>query len=85
VREAKAGASADGALAGRFVLVRRGQEAAMPAELAKRRDAIESRIAALRSTKAELNEKEYFEQLEAMLIELANCYDEAEADAASMR
>lgn len=79
VREAKSGASADGELAARFVLARNGREAAMPAELAQRRDAIEAKIAELRSRKTLLAEEEYYSRLEAMLLELAACYDEAEA------
>ncbi len=85
VSEAKSGASTDGALAGRFVLVRGGDEAAMPAELAQRRDAIEARIEELRSRKTLLDEEEYYSRLEAMLIELARCYDEAEAAATERR
>lgn len=79
VRQAKSGASADGELAARFVLVRGGQEQAMPAELAAMRDAIEIRIARLRAQKQALGEAEYYKRLEAMLIELAACYEEAEA------
>lgn len=76
VRAAKAGAAPDGPLAGRFVLVRRGSDATLPAEVRSRRDVIERQIAQLRSEKANLDELEYFARLEAMLIELAECYEE---------
>jgi hypothetical protein len=78
VRQAKSGASADGSLAARLVLIRQANEQSMPADLAKRRDAIEARIADLRGRKAKLDEDEYYAQLERMLLELASCYDEAE-------
>lgn len=79
VRQAKSGAAPDGTFAASLVLVPRGREAALGAALAERRDAIEARIAALRARKGELDEREYYERLEAMLLELAACYDEAEA------
>lgn len=81
VRAAKTGAAPDGQLAARFVLVRGEQESAMPAELAARRDAIEERIENLRSRKTTLQEQEYYSQLEALLLELAACYEEAETEA----
>jgi hypothetical protein len=79
-RVAKSGAAPDGTLAGGFVLVRSGSETTLASATRSRRDAIEAEIARLRAEKPQLDEQEYFRRLEAKLIELAACYDEADAE-----
>jgi hypothetical protein len=77
VRTAKAGAAPDGSLAARLVLAYRGQAATFNAVKLSRCAEIEREIARLRSEKANLDEREYFARLEAMLIELAETYGAA--------
>jgi hypothetical protein len=76
VRAAKDGASPDGSRANQFVLVRRGQEAALPAEVRQRRDELELAIDALRQQKAALSEDAYYAALEPLLVEMARLYGE---------
>jgi hypothetical protein len=77
VRAAKAGAAPDGSLAAQLVLAHRGHGKSFNAVALSRCAAIERQIAQLRNEKAKLDEREYFARLEAMLIELAETYDEA--------
>jgi len=78
VKKAKEGASLDGVRAHQFHLLRSQQEQKMPASQRARRDELELTVAKLRDTKSQVNEDEYYRQLEPVLIELARLY---EADA----
>jgi len=61
----------DGSVAHQWHLVPSDAEAALPPEIRARRNALELKIVALRQQKKDLNEDEYFDRLEALLIELA--------------
>lgn len=73
-RAAKDGAAPDGLRANQLCLIRSAREEQMPPEVRKRRDALEVDIARLRNLKPKLPEPVYYEQLEALLIELAELY-----------
>ncbi|MEX2141063.1 MAG: hypothetical protein WD894_17490 [Pirellulales bacterium] len=81
-RRAKDGAALDGSHAHQLHLVQSARERSMPAELRKRRDELELAIAALRDTKAAMNEDEYYGKLETLLVELAELYEQAQLKAA---
>jgi len=70
VKTAKAGAQPDGRLANTFVLVRSPAEAKLTPEQRARRDELEQQLAALRSKKSTLDEAEYLDLLEPLLLEL---------------
>jgi hypothetical protein len=77
-RRAKDGAELDGTRAHQIQLVPSARELAMPAELRKQRDELELAVEALRSKKATMNEEEYYTQLEPVLVQLAQLYQQAE-------
>jgi hypothetical protein len=70
VKLAKDGAQPDGRLANTFVLVRSPSEARLTPEQRARRDELEQQLAALRSRKTSLDEDEYLDLLEPLLLEL---------------
>jgi hypothetical protein len=78
VRAAKDGASPDGSRAKQFVLLRRGREAEMPAEVRRRRDELELAIESLRRRKAQLTADAYYSELEPLLVEMARLYESLE-------
>jgi hypothetical protein len=65
---------ADGDLARRLHLHPHAAERLLTPEQMERRNELEQQLAALRARKAELDEAEYFEQLEKLLVELARLY-----------
>ena len=77
-RSPKDGAGADGFQANRWQLVPSLQERALPSDLRVRRDELEHQILQLRVRKKELAEDEYFDQLQLLLIQLAELYESAE-------
>ena len=79
VRSAKYGALPDGLLASQLCLVRSQQEQAMTAGIRARRDALEQAIARLRRDKPRYAEEDYYRRLEALLLELARLYEQAES------
>ena len=78
VKSARDGASLDGMRAHQFHLVRSEAELKLPADVRARRDALEMVIAKLRVAKASFPEAEYYQKLEAALLELARLYETAE-------
>lgn len=80
-KRARDGASPDGLRAHQFHLVPSDRERGLTPGLLGRRDRIELAVAALRERKGELAEDEYYERLEALMLELARLYREAEAEA----
>lgn len=78
VKRAKDGAAADGARAGRLVLVASVHEQHLSATARARRDELEQAIDRLRQRKAELAEDEYYDLLEPLTIELARLHEQAE-------
>lgn len=82
-RTAKEGASPDGLRANQLCLVRSQREEQMPAEVRAKRDELERSIALLRLAKRKMAEREYYDRLEPLLIELAKLYDQLDpADSA---
>jgi hypothetical protein len=71
VKRAKAGAALDGMRASQFHLIRSEQEQQLPPEIRARRDELEMQIVKLRDGKEKLNEDEYYEELEPLLVDLA--------------
>ena len=77
IKKAKDGAAHDGFRAHQFHLIRSPEEAQLPAALRTKRDALELAIAQLRETKTSLPETEYYQRLEALLLDLAHLYAKA--------
>lgn len=74
-RTAKGGESPDGLRANQLCLVRSPREQNMPADVRAKRDELERNVALLRLAKKKMAEREYYTQLEPLLIELAKLYD----------
>jgi hypothetical protein len=74
-KQAKDGATLDGARAHQFHLVRSAAEQQLSPEARSRRDVLELKIARLRETKAKLTEAKYYEELERLMLELAAVYE----------
>ncbi len=77
VKKAKEGASADGLRAHQFHLVRSEQEQKLSSEVRARRNELELAIDKLRDAKNQLNEEDYYQQLEKLLLELAKLYEQS--------
>jgi len=75
VKTAEGGKSVDGVRAHQMVLVRGESEQKLPPAVRARRDELEQNLSALRSKKPELNEDDYYRQLEAILVEIARLYE----------
>jgi hypothetical protein len=73
-QKASDGATVDGLLAARFVLMRSPREVAIPSELRERRDKLELQIADLRERKQQMDEAAYYSEVEALLIQIAEIY-----------
>lgn len=76
-KSAKGGAAVDGLRAAQWHLVRSPREERLTADVRTRRDEIEQELARLRTTKSELAEAEYVQQIEPLLVELAKLYETA--------
>lgn len=68
-------AEPDGDLAAQKVLVKNDFERQLTPEDRERRDALEREVVSLRRKKASLEEADYYEKLEALLLELARLYE----------
>lgn len=77
VRAAADGAPTDGARAHQLHLVPSPAERALPPEVRQRRDALERAIFRLRENRSRLPEAEYFDQLERLLLELAELLEKS--------
>jgi hypothetical protein len=69
------GKSVDGVRANQIFLVPGDAERQLPPDVRARRDELEQKLSALRSRKAQMNEDDYYRQLEAVLLELARLYN----------
>jgi hypothetical protein len=69
------GKSADGVRAHQLNLVRSEAEQGLSPEVRARRDALEKKLSEIRSHKADLNEDDYYNQLEGILVETARLYE----------
>jgi hypothetical protein len=74
VRRPADGARVDGLRAHQFHLVRSEEERRMPLETRARRDELELAVAALRESRDNYSEDEYYRRLENLLLELAGLY-----------
>jgi len=74
VKKPKDGKAPDGLRASQLALVPSAAERGLSPELRAQRDALETELAKLREAKAALSEKEYFMQLEALLLRIARLY-----------
>ena len=78
VRSAKEGAQPDGHRANQFVLVPRGAEADISDEVRRQRESLENQVETLRRKKDQMEEAEYYHQLESLFVELATLYRDSE-------
>ena len=78
-KKAQGTATPDGVRAHQIHLVPGKHERSWPAELRAERDALEADVAKLRAAKATIPENEYYSQLEAVLLQLAQVYRKAAA------
>jgi hypothetical protein len=79
IKSAKSGAAVDGPHANQQPLVRSQAEQKLPASFRVRRDQLEQDLAALRQQKGQLTEEEYLQQIEPILVELAELYEAPQA------
>lgn len=77
-KSAKDGAMLDGFRAHQFHLVKSEAEQKLSPAVRTQRNELERAIATLRDTKAKLPEDEYYQKLEALLIDLSRLYESAE-------
>ncbi|MCL5281756.1 MAG: hypothetical protein M1376_17800 [Planctomycetes bacterium] len=78
VQKAQDGASLDGYRAHQLHLLSSASEAAMPAEMRAKRDQLELQVMELRDSRAKYSEEEYFSQLEPLLREIAQIYEQVD-------
>jgi hypothetical protein len=78
VRKAEGGTTLDGYFAHQLHLIFSESESKMPPELRARRDRLEREVFALRDSKDELPEDEYYSRLEKLLYEIALIYEQAD-------
>lgn len=74
-KRARDGAAPDGVRAHQFHLVRSAEEQLLSSELRARRDTLEQRVSELRQAKEKMPEQTYFQELEKVLLEIAQLYE----------
>jgi hypothetical protein len=74
-KRARDGATPDGIRAHQFHLVRSAEEQLLSSELRARRDKLEQRVSELRQAKEKMAEHLYFQELEKVLLEIAQLYE----------
>lgn len=74
-KRAKDGASLDGLRAHQFHLIRSPEEALLDPATRAKRDELERQIALLRDRQDRMKEADYYAQLEALLLDLAQLYE----------
>lgn len=77
IKKAKDGSEADGLRAHQLCLIPNASERTLPLEVRQKRDALELELARLRDKKASMEEKEYYDELEGLLRQLALLYKSA--------
>jgi hypothetical protein len=75
VKKPTDGAALDGLRAHQFHLIRSETERKLPPAVRVRRNELEAELETLRASKGQVTEEKYYEQLEALLIELARLYE----------
>jgi len=76
-RKAKKDAAPDGRRAHQYHLIRSAREKVMPPELVARRNELELQVMELRDRKETMQQDQYFQELETLLVELAELYEQA--------
>ena len=79
VKTAAGGKSVDGVRAHQVMLVRGDAEQKLTPEIRARRDELEQKLSALRSRKSQMQEEDYYGQLEAILVQTARLYQASTA------
>lgn len=79
VKTAAGGKSVDGVRAHQVMLVRGDAEQKLTPEVRARRDELEQKLSALRSRKSQMQEEDYYGQLEAILVQTARLYQASTA------
>lgn len=74
-KTSKDGAAVDGIRANQLCLVRSEQEQQLTVGERRQRDELEVRLAVLRSQKTRMDDAEYFQRLEELLVKLAEIYE----------
>ena len=74
IKTAAGGKSVDGVRAQQIMLVRGDAEQKLTPELRARRNELERQLSALRSRKSDMQDDDYYRQLEAILVEIARLY-----------
>jgi hypothetical protein len=77
-RRAKDGAAPDGVRAHQVHLIPSDRERSIPPAIRRRRDELELAVAGVRDQKGKLNEEEYYNRLEPLMLELGRLYRQAE-------
>jgi hypothetical protein len=82
-KDVKADQPIDGAAAAKTWLVRSAEERQLTPDQQVTRDALEARLEALKARRSEIDEADYLQQLEEILLPLAQLYQTAEQQAAA--
>jgi hypothetical protein len=75
-KSAKDGASLDGLRASQFQLITGGDARQLPPEARQRRDELEAAVVHLRQQKGSLPDDDYYAQLEPLVVEIAQLYEQ---------
>jgi len=79
LKSAKEGQAIDGAVAAKVILFASSEATIFPPELAAQRAAIEQAIEELRGRKSLMDSMGFYNELEQLMLQLSQLYDEAEA------
>jgi hypothetical protein len=74
-KKAANGKTVDGVRSHQMNLVRSASEQELSPTLRARRDALEAQLSTLRDRKSQMNEDDYYNQLEKILVETAKLYE----------
>jgi hypothetical protein len=75
VKRAKEGTALDGLRAHQLHLVRSASEEQMPPAQRAWRDQLEREVAALRDRKSQMDDEDYYQKLESLLVQMAELYE----------
>lgn len=78
-RRPRDGAAPDGVRAHQLHLIPSDRERRIPPAIRRRRDEIERAVATLRDQKGTIDEEQYYQRLEPLMLELARLYRQAES------
>ncbi len=78
-KSAAEGKTVDGVRAHQMILVRGENEQKLSPETRAQRDALESKLSALRARKSSLKEDDYYQQLDTIMVQIARLYSSDQA------